>query len=158
MKLDVGCGVKPTGDVNIDLYTDRNLYRRGEGISSVIDTKKIPNFVLANASHLPFKDDCFDEVYSNSVLEHVDDYYGMLKEVWRVCRRNGQIFITTEHRLGGLFQVFRVFGRRNRGAITKQRFSRSFFLKTFGVTHIEDMRIKYELLGIPTGIEVLIQK
>lgn len=158
MKLDIGCGIRPVGDVNIDLYINRNLYRMKEGVSSVIDTRKVPNFVLGDAAHLPFRDDYFEEVYSNSVLEHVDDYHGMLREMWRVCRKNGQIFIDTEHRLGGFFGIFRVFKRLDRGATTKQRFSRSFFLKTFGANHVEDMRIKYELFGIPAGIEVLIRK
>lgn len=157
MKLDVGCGIKPTGDVNIDLYINRNLYRIKEGVSSVIDIRKIPNFVLGDAAHLPFRDNYFEEVYSNSVLEHVGDYYGMLKEMWRVCKENGRIFITTEHRLGGSFQILRAL-KRQKGAVTRQRFSRGFFLKTFGATHVEDMKITYELFGIPTGIEVLIRK
>lgn len=76
MRLDVGCGNRPTGDVNVDLYPEKNPYRKTENIQPITETKKIPNFIRSDAFHLPFKDGCFGEVVSNSVLEHVDDFYG----------------------------------------------------------------------------------
>ena len=47
----------------------------------------------ADATRLPFKDDCFDLVYSTEVIEHVLDPEAMLAEMRRVARR--WVLITT---------------------------------------------------------------
>ena len=57
MILDVGCGLIGKGDVNCDLHiiddeNDRN--QKSSGIK--LHSKMIPNFVLADANFLPFKD------------------------------------------------------------------------------------------------------
>ncbi|MGB9756786.1 MAG: class I SAM-dependent methyltransferase, partial [Candidatus Bathyarchaeales archaeon] len=41
-------------------------------------------FVLADASCLPFIDECFDRVACTAVLEHVVDEKKVLREIWRV--------------------------------------------------------------------------
>lgn len=48
--LDVGCGVRPRGDINLDLV-DRT----------------VPNFILGNAIELPFDDKSFATVYSSGL-------------------------------------------------------------------------------------------
>ena len=70
--LDVGPGVAPKGDVNVDLNKESGL--RGN----------CANFVLADATHLPFKDGCFDIVVSSDLLEHIADDESALAEMWRV--------------------------------------------------------------------------
>ena len=152
--LDVGCGTNPQGDVNIDVSIERTPYRKAEGYSSEIQPQKIKNFILADAEHLPLRSNTFNEVLCDSTLEHLKSPYRCLRESYRVCRSNGLITITTEHRLGGLFQIFRL---RHKGAKTEHRFSRGFFLKTFGV-RIEKVQTFYELLGVPCGLKVMIRK
>ena len=66
MILDVGCGYRPRGAVNLDL---RDL--RFAGANSLKrDPRSIPNFILGDGCHLPFKDGIFDEVFSKGVIEH----------------------------------------------------------------------------------------
>ena len=78
MRLDVGCGSSPTGDVNIDI---KRMHAH--------------NFVLADAQHLPFKTGIFHHVYSNHVVEHVDDPIAMTKELLRVSK--DKVTIKTPH-------------------------------------------------------------
>ena len=51
-------------------------------------------FVNASAMRLPFRNDSFDCVWSNHVLEHVDEPELMLEEIWRVLRPGGFLFLT----------------------------------------------------------------
>jgi ubiquinone/menaquinone biosynthesis C-methylase UbiE len=139
MILDVGCGNHPHGTVNIDVT-------RAE--------KQVPNFVLCDAAYLPFRSSCFGEVVSYSVIEHVDKFGLALKEMWRVCTWKGKIFIETEHRLHGLFN----FTGDRQSCKTKQRFSRTFFARTFGASNIQKVRLIRGFLGLPQGIELEVIK
>lgn len=51
--------------------------------------------IKAAAENLPFKNKEFDLVYCWQVLEHVQDLKKSLKEIIRVCKRNGYVFIGT---------------------------------------------------------------
>jgi len=62
----------------------------------VIDVHKVPNFVLADALHLPFRKDAFEEVFSRNVMEHVSDSMLFLKEVCRVATE--KVTIICPHR------------------------------------------------------------
>ena len=46
---------------------------------------------------LPFEDDYFDEIYADNVLEHVENLEGVLKELHRICKRDGLIYIIVPH-------------------------------------------------------------
>src|SRR5438105_11195065 len=86
MKLDIGCGAKPTGDINIDRYTiERGTSSKGK---SLID-------IQADASFLPFRDRQFDEVYSSHCIEHSDSPALFLDEAERVCRNTITILCPT---------------------------------------------------------------
>jgi|WetSurMetagenome_2_1015567.scaffolds.fasta_scaffold304546_2 SAM-dependent methyltransferase len=92
MKLDVGCGYMPTGDVNCDLYPKDNWHRSGVPM----DTKNILNFVQCDALHLPFKNGLFDDVFCGSLIEHVKNPVGLLKELIRVSKR--RVFVQCPNR------------------------------------------------------------
>jgi SAM-dependent methyltransferase len=66
--LDIGCGSSPKGDVNCDMYIGETPHIM---IRHRINAKKIPNFVLCDAMHLPFRNKTFDIVNASQVLEHV---------------------------------------------------------------------------------------
>jgi len=78
--LDVGCGSNPKGDVNIDL-----LIKDDAGYHVKVYREKIPNFVLADAHSLPFRDKSFRKVYSSHLLEHVNDEALVELEMMRVA-------------------------------------------------------------------------
>jgi len=80
--LDVGCGTNPKGDVNIDLYLDARHRRE---VLSQETVKRIPNFMLASAEHLPFRNDSFWAVVCVHVLEHLLNPNIALSEFRRVA-------------------------------------------------------------------------
>lgn len=53
------------------------------------------DFRVGFAEKLDFKDDTFDVVYSLEVIEHVKEYKNMVKEMTRVTKTGGYIFIQT---------------------------------------------------------------
>ena len=82
MILDVGCGNRPRGTVNIDLYLGPT-----EHTEEPIQLHKTPNLVHATAEALPFRDKSFDLVFSDNLLEHLSDPLAALREFLRVGRR-----------------------------------------------------------------------
>ena len=83
--LDVGCGDDAKGDVNVDIYIPNPLP---------------PNFLLASAELLPFKDNAFDIVRSAYVIEHNLFPAQMIKEHFRVCCKKVKIYTDNSDWLG----------------------------------------------------------
>ncbi|RMH51768.1 MAG: class I SAM-dependent methyltransferase [Zetaproteobacteria bacterium] len=78
--LDIGCGFsKQPGAIGID---------RIEGCRAD---------VLGDVAcgGLPFRDDTFDAIYCNDVLEHVPDVIEVVEEIWRVGRPGADLFIVS---------------------------------------------------------------
>jgi ubiquinone/menaquinone biosynthesis C-methylase UbiE len=73
--LDVGCGDRPKGDVNLDLFF----------------FGKWKNFILAEAHHLPFKDGAFKKVYSKNCVEHLENPLKFFQEAKRVLKNSGTL-------------------------------------------------------------------
>ena len=71
--LDVGCGDRPIGDVNLDRF----FYGKCE------------NFVIAEAHYLPFKNNTFDRVYCKHCLEHFENPHKFFQEAKRVLKNSG---------------------------------------------------------------------
>lgn len=92
--LEVGPGHNPTYRANtiVEKYMDNNYHRCG-------DVKVYPHQILVNADgeNLPFKDNEFDYVICNQVLEHADDPAQFLREQCRVAKRG---YIETPSFLG----------------------------------------------------------
>lgn len=57
----------------------------------------LPNcsFLLSDGATLPFPSGTFDLVISVEVLEHIMDKAAVLREVWRVLKPEGRLFLTT---------------------------------------------------------------
>ena len=121
MKLDIGCGNFPTGDVNTDLFIEDIGHRTGTAkhLAPSLAAQKIKNFVLCDAGALPFREDVFDEVYSSHTIEHVNDPSLMIKEMVRVSK--DKISIVCPHRYGA--KMF------NRSAFHKSYLSKKWFFK-----------------------------
>lgn len=133
--LDVGCGDHPRGDVNVDRYLCENPEVEQYKIRHV-DVKAIPNFVRADAHHLPFRDHAFSRVYCFDVIEHVLDPHRLMKELIRVC--HGEVEIRAPHR----------FGR-----YAKMPFHRNYFNKTWFVRALRGYRaiVDTESFWFPLG-------
>jgi arsenite methyltransferase len=65
------------------------------------DLKNI-NFEKASGEKLPFEDDSFDVVISNSVINLIPDKLGTLKETMRVLKPGGRLMIADQIMIGRL--------------------------------------------------------
>ena len=96
--LDVGCN---TGYGTVRFVP---VARRVVGVDvspGAIDAARLratdgrPEFVLTSGAALPFPDHSFDLVTSFQVLEHVSDPVAYLRELARVMRPGGELFLAT---------------------------------------------------------------
>lgn len=90
-----------------NLVSGRDFIRRElPGLKSFCD------FIVADATMLPFKNGVFDVVTSFSAIEHVDSEEKVkhwIKEMSRVVKDKGKIVITTENKLNLLCFFFNPF-------------------------------------------------
>jgi len=85
--LDVACGLHPRGDVNVDLYIDSTHRRGGKGPH--LNPDSIQNFVEADARNMHmFKDRQFHTVRCYHLIEHISDWWTLLKELYRVTDKH----------------------------------------------------------------------
>jgi len=105
--LDLGCG---TGGMSIAAASQ---YKRVVGADVALrwlvmaslrfeeEGVAVP-LICANAESLPFKENVFDSVVSDAVLEHVRDSEQMRDETIRVLNHGGAFFFTTNNRFSVL--------------------------------------------------------
>ena len=93
--LDFGCGdgffAKVTFgrnfiDIGLDIKNERTL--------KIVNKKIYKKVVIYDGKKIPFKDNFFQTVVSNCVLEHLPKLNQSLKEISRVLKKNGY-FLTT---------------------------------------------------------------
>ena len=77
LTLDLGCGYRKRGDVNIDIR------------------KKVKPTVIADVHYIPFKNGTFDVVFCFEVIEHVISPFKLLSEGYRVLRDMGKYILST---------------------------------------------------------------
>ncbi len=124
-RLDIGCGVTPSGDVNTDLYVSDKGHRV---FGLRVPKERIKNFVVCDGQHLPFKDACFDIVYSSHVIEHVDNPEQFLNEMVRVS--DYQVIVKTPHVYGDKFH--RALGKSE---VLHKHFFRCRWFWQYGAKH-----------------------
>ena len=92
ISLDIGCGDKPKGDVNIDAFPkNRNQCKFS------YNPKTIKNFVEADAHFLPFQNKTFKKVFCNHVLEHCKNPFQVISEIDRVCSQKIVIRVPSKY-------------------------------------------------------------
>ena len=105
--LDAGCGggrysnaIKILGAkkvIGVD-YGDLGLKIAKKNYSKVKNIK----FKKENILNLTFKDNSFDVVFSNGVIHHSTNLKKGLKEILRVCKKNGYVWLYL-YSIGGVF-------------------------------------------------------
>jgi len=99
LRLDVGCGPNPRGDVNCDCFKDYTPEWN--------PTKKVKikgeNFVCCSGEYLPFQNEVFDLVVSIHVIEHTIQPHLFLKEMLRVSK--SKVLLRCPHRFGSLAKM-----------------------------------------------------
>ncbi|MGB9676570.1 MAG: class I SAM-dependent methyltransferase [Candidatus Bathyarchaeales archaeon] len=86
LNLDVGCGSN-----------------KREGFLGVDVNKTDAVDVVADATHLPFKDCCVDYVYSRMCIQHIKDDMKALEEMYRVIKNGGKLHLIIASFYGFLF-------------------------------------------------------
>lgn len=66
--LDVGCGFRPKGDVNVDVSRSEKNPQTFVG-DELRNIKQIPNFIQADGRFLPFRNGIFETVFSRETIE-----------------------------------------------------------------------------------------
>ena len=96
--LDVGCGIG-TYVRRFRQFSDdvHGVEVEPERVSEA--SRELPDIVLAKGEALPYPDDRFDVVFSNEVIEHVDDDRAAAAEMVRVARPGGTIVVFAPNRL-----------------------------------------------------------
>jgi SAM-dependent methyltransferase len=81
-KLNFGCGINIlTGWDNVDI-------QKGKGVFKSFDFDTCP---------YPIKDNTYDKVLFDFVIEHLSNPKGSLEELHRICKNNARIFIRTPY-------------------------------------------------------------
>lgn len=106
--LDVGCGPGADANIFIEKY---GLKVHAMDVYKHEDIKNIKGLSFKKASiyKLPYKDNSFDYVYLHDVLHHIDEenqsydkHIKGLKELKRVCKKDGTIIILEANRFNPL--------------------------------------------------------
>jgi SAM-dependent methyltransferase len=97
--LDVGCGDRPRGAVNVDLHPEATPHRSPDQRKAAppLNAGAIRNFVIADGCHLPFRTGAFRRARSHHTIEHAENPYLFLRELLRVSR--GRVEVVCPHRL-----------------------------------------------------------
>ena len=104
--LDAGCG-----NGNYSFYLSSLGYKNISAVDlfSFINTDSF-HYQQASIDSLPFDDNHFDFIYSNSVIYYLENPNDGIKEFKRVLKPNG-ILIFTAHTKYSLFTLWRLFKR-----------------------------------------------
>lgn len=94
--LDIGVG---NGKISKFIFRrhpqiDVGIDSDERGLKSAIETKKYIKILHANAEKLPFKDESFNTVLSNSTFEHIKNDLKAIAESARALKKDGLFFIT----------------------------------------------------------------
>jgi SAM-dependent methyltransferase len=117
--LDIGCGNhKVSGAIGLDNF-------KLKGVDIVHNLNKIP---------YPFKDNSFDLIFANNVLEHLtSDLDDIMVELSRICKSSGKIvievpnapsigaFADPTHKKFFSYRTFDYFGSNEQSYYTKAR-------------------------------------
>ena len=92
--LDIGCGAG---------YLDSIFNKKSNSFIGIdfVDEREIKSFpfLQANVLNLPFKDNSFDIIICNHVIEHITDQPRLLFEINRLLKKDGICYITSPNKL-----------------------------------------------------------
>ena len=146
--LDVACGrgelaIRISKDVRAICGADLSMtvIRNGKTLADREGVDVL--FVVSDAHHLPFQNECFDKILCSSSLEYFDALLA-LREMRRVLRQNGRVVLTADSNTFFLEQWIREeFKKKNNNAA--QFYSTSSLTKKFQEAGFAILQIQYML-------------
>lgn len=87
--VDIGCGEKPFHSILKDQVEE---YIGVDHFETLHDKKNID--IFADVYNLPFEDNSFDTAVLTSVIEHLENPREALREINRVLKPGGQLFVS----------------------------------------------------------------
>ena len=92
--LDLGCGEGLTALLVFDKKVDYGLDNDPYFVKKAKESNVYKKVLLANAVKMPLKDNCLDLVFSNCVIEHIQDLDAVLREAARILKKKGYFVFT----------------------------------------------------------------
>jgi ubiquinone/menaquinone biosynthesis C-methylase UbiE len=141
--LEVGCGeganlvnlrasrgALPLLTVGLDLFVRKVQFGRKHAAPAI--------FVCGDALSLPFASGSFDVVLCRDLLHHVQDRLSAVRELRRVCRPGGEVWVIEPNGRNPLIALFALSQRHERGQLqTTPRRLMSQVAAVFGRAHLE---------------------
>lgn len=153
--LDAGCD---TGYLSAQFIHRYNVIGIDKNPSSIESCRRAylgGRYELCDLFHLSFKDDFFDAIILNMVIEHISELDCLLTELKRVLKKDGIILITTPN-YGNLLWViieniwFRLFER------DFKPYSKEIHPNKFNISSLRESLLRYfkilDLKGITGGL------
>lgn len=103
--LNMGCGAKPLysfllkGEETYGVNLDINKQKIAKAKASKNGKKGLQDFVVADASNMPFKDKSFDKIFMINLVEHLNSPTTCFHESFRTLKTNGKMLIITPNSL-----------------------------------------------------------
>lgn len=104
----------PEGARVLDLGCGESAARAPDGVRMVridLEPRSVPGFVQADAARLPFPAALFDAVISNHSLEHIQSLDCALREIGRVIRPQGRLYVAVPDASTLTDRIYRWLGR-----------------------------------------------
>jgi len=118
--LDLGCGDGHFISVTFGKRIDIGLDPWFRPLQEAEKRKAYHSCINAVGSEIPFENDYFCTLISNSVLEHIEDVEVVLEDSWRVLKPNGKlIFCVPNDGFTGNLSISRFFERIHWTGIAK---------------------------------------
>ncbi|MBL7159604.1 class I SAM-dependent methyltransferase [Candidatus Microgenomates bacterium] len=92
--LDLGCGDGIAGSLIFDKKIDYGLDNNKYFVNLAKKGKVYKKVIYADAKKIPLKNNCVDLVFSNCVIEHIQDLDAVLKEATRILKKEGYFIFT----------------------------------------------------------------
>jgi SAM-dependent methyltransferase len=125
--LHLGCGSKKhPGAIGVDKYP-------GSAADVLADLDRVP---------YPFRDNVFDEIIAEHVLEHLDDLVRVMEEIHRVTRPGGLVHVEVPH----FSSVFFFQDPTHRHAFTSRTFD--YFIEGTDVVHFGYSKARFERIKV----------
>ena len=93
--LEIGCGISPIMDGKPDVvFFDLSF----TAIQILKQYHEDGIYIVADATHLPFKAEMFSHIVCSEVMEHIDADADLIDEIARVMKPDGFAVLTVPHR------------------------------------------------------------